>query len=166
MPTLAATSAWTPSSSNRSDSASMRRSGGGDRVLLVGDVLANQDELVAAEARRQLVAAERLAQALGDGEQEAVAGVVAEAVVDDLEAVEVDEQDGDLPAGAVDAGGARLGARMRARPGRVGWTSWRRPPDSGPSRATRRCASSTRCARASPAAAWRRRRSTTSRARP
>src|SRR6185503_3072655 len=77
--------------------------GDGDRVVRLGDVLAHEDELVAAEARGHLVAADGAAQALGDGEQEAVAGVVAETVVDDLEAVEVDEQDGDAAAAAVDA---------------------------------------------------------------
>src|SRR3954471_13516881 len=78
--------------------------GAGDRVIFVGDVLADEDELVAAEACQQLVAADGLAQARGDGEQQAITGVVAEAVVDDLEAVEVDEEDGDLLTAAVDAG--------------------------------------------------------------
>jgi hypothetical protein len=70
----------------------------GDRVVRAADVLADEDELVAAEAGGHLVAADGRAQALGDRQQEAVAGVVAEAVVDDLEAVEVDEQDGDAAA--------------------------------------------------------------------
>ena len=84
--------------------------GDGDRVVGPGDVLAHEHELVAAEAGGHLVAADGGAQALGDGEQQAVAGVVAEAVVDDLEAVEVDEQHGDAAAAALDAGERALQA--------------------------------------------------------
>ena len=69
-------------------------------VLLVDDVLAQDRELVAAEARDRLVPAQRVAQALGDGDDQLVAGGVAEAVVDDLEAVEVEEQHGDVAAAA------------------------------------------------------------------
>ena len=72
----------------------------GDRVLLVADVLAEDRELVAAEAGDGLVPAQRVAQAIGDGLDQLVAGRVAEAVVDDLEAVEVEEEDGDVAAAA------------------------------------------------------------------
>ena len=46
----------------------------GDRVLLVADVLAEDRELVAAEAGDGLVPAQRVAQALGDGDDQLVAG--------------------------------------------------------------------------------------------
>ena len=73
-----------------------------DRVLLVDDVLAQDRELVAAEAGDGLVPAQRVPQPLGDREDQLVAGRVAEAVVDHLEAVEVEEQHGDVaPAAAL-----------------------------------------------------------------
>ena len=74
--------------------------GHGDRVLLVGDVLAQDRELVATEAGDRLVPAQRVAQPLGDRQDQLVAGRMAEAVVDDLEAVEVEEQHRDMAAGA------------------------------------------------------------------
>ena len=85
-----------------------------DRVLLVGDVLAQDRELVAAEAGDGLVPAQRVAQALGDRDDQLVAGRVAEAVVDDLEAVEVEEQHRDVAAAAA------LEALERARSGGCG----------------------------------------------
>ncbi len=66
----------------------------------VGDVdrltLHHDDELVAAEAGQHVVLAQHRAQPLGHDLEELVADLVAEAVVDRLEVVEVDEQDGDL----------------------------------------------------------------------
>ena len=66
----------------------------------LGDVdrlaLHHDDELVAAEAGEHVVVAQRRAQATGDRLQQLVADLVAEAVVDRLEVVEVDEQHGDL----------------------------------------------------------------------
>ena len=53
-------------------------------------------ELVAAEAGDHVAGAQHAAQPLGDDLEQAVAGAVAERVVDDLEVVEVDEQDRDL----------------------------------------------------------------------
>ena len=52
-------------------------------------------ELVAAGAERAVAVAERVADRVRHAEQELVAGGVALAVVDDLEVVEVDEQEGD-----------------------------------------------------------------------
>ena len=63
------------------------------RVVLAVDVLVQHDELVAADAGDRVARAQRLAQALGDGAQQGVARLVPEGVVDQLEAVEVDEQD-------------------------------------------------------------------------
>src|SRR5258707_700178 len=56
------------------------------------NVLEQDRELVAAEAADGVVRPYTLTQSLGDLDEHAVAHVVAEAVVDDLEAVEVEEQ--------------------------------------------------------------------------
>ena len=61
-------------------------------VVAVGDLLQNDDEFVAAEPRHHVAGAQRAAQAPRDFHQQQVAGVVAERIVDDLEAVEIDEQ--------------------------------------------------------------------------
>jgi hypothetical protein len=66
-------------------------------------------ELVAAEAGEEVAAAQHLAQAMGDLDQEPVALLVAERVVDLLEAIEVDQQQRRERAHA-------LGARERALP--------------------------------------------------
>ncbi len=63
-------------------------------------------EFVAAEAREHAVARQRLADAVAEGAQHHVAGMVAEAVVDLLEIVEIDEQQRERPA-ALDRGGER-----------------------------------------------------------
>ena len=69
----------------------------GDHHDVLGPVEAvEQDgELVAAEARDGVARAHARAQALGDRDQQLVADRVAERVVDGLEVVDVDEQDGD-----------------------------------------------------------------------
>ena len=67
-------------------------------------------ELVAAEAGQDVVAAQQLAQARGDVDEQAVALLVAHRVVDLLEAVEVDEHEARR--------GSRRG-RRRQRPGAV-----------------------------------------------
>ena len=60
------------------------------------DVLVEEDdpELVAAEARDHLARPHDRTQPLRHGAQQRVAGQVPEAVVDDLEVIEVDERDG------------------------------------------------------------------------
>ena len=63
----------------------------------VGAGRQRDDELVAAEAGRHVAIADRAPKPLADGDQEAVAGLVAVGVVDGLEVVEVDEQDGQQP---------------------------------------------------------------------
>ena len=68
--------------------------GGLDRRLRVVDVLEQDRELVAAEAGGGVGGADARGDALGHLEQDPVAGGVAEAVVDGLEVVEVDEQHG------------------------------------------------------------------------
>ena len=58
----------------------------------VGQPAQQHRELVAAEARQRVAAPQRAAQPVGDLAQQPVAVVVAERVVDLLEAVEVDQQ--------------------------------------------------------------------------
>ena len=70
------------------------RSATGDRRV-VGPVLEQDRELVTPEAADGVAAARAFAQPLGDPEQHLVAGLVAEGVVDVLEVVEVEHQDGD-----------------------------------------------------------------------
>ena len=83
----------------------------GDHVASrgVGDAVEQHGELVAAEARDGVAGAQRATQPARDGDQQLVADVVAERVVDELEAVEVEEQDGD----AARPGRARCGAADR-----------------------------------------------------
>ena len=64
-----------------------------DRVVLAADVLEQHPELVAAEPGDGVACAHRLLQPRRDGGEQLVADVVAEAVVDQLEVVEVEEQD-------------------------------------------------------------------------
>ena len=71
--------------------------------LLVRLVVEDQHELVAADARHGVALAQHAAQALGHRLQQQVAGRVAEAVVDELEVVEVHEHHRD---------GARLALRV------------------------------------------------------
>ena len=83
--------------------------GGGDalgdrhRLVLVGEAVDQDPELVAAEAGDGVARAQVGAQPRRHRPQQLVAGVVAEAVVDQLEAVEVEEEDPDRRAGAVRA---------------------------------------------------------------
>ena len=63
-------------------------------------VLQQHGELVAAEARRGVGVARARDEALGDRAQQLVARRVADAVVDGLEAVEVDEQHREVAAAA------------------------------------------------------------------
>ena len=72
------------------------------RAALVPDVLGEHGELVAAEARDRVSGAQRLLDPGGHGGEQLVAGGVAEAVVDELELVEVEEEHRDrglAPAG-------------------------------------------------------------------
>ena len=61
-------------------------------VLRAADVLLEHHELVAAEARHEILRPQHVAQAIGDRAQELVAAGMAERIVDLLELVEVDEQ--------------------------------------------------------------------------
>ena len=102
-------------------SPSIERDGPGDRLrdplgdeldgLLAGHVLAEDRELVAAEAGHDVGRAHHRAQPVGDRHQQPVAGGVPEAVVHHLEAVEVEEQHRDALA-------ALAAARASSRPRR------------------------------------------------
>ena len=70
------------------------------------DVLGQHGELVAAEARHGVLGPQRLLDAGRDGGEQLVAGRVAEAVVDELELVEVEEEHRDR---------AAAGAALRQR---------------------------------------------------
>ncbi|MCY1549297.1 hypothetical protein D9M68_854580 [compost metagenome] len=80
--------------------------------VLFGIGAANQHgELIAAQACHVIAAAHVLAQAFGDYLQHQVAGVVAEAIVDRLEVIEVDQHQGHafvMPLGIGQYGGGAL----------------------------------------------------------
>ena len=118
-----------------------------DRLLLVGEPVDQDAELVAAEAGDDVAGAQMGAQARGDRAQQLVAGVVAHAVVDQLEVVEVEEEDPDRRARD---GGARCSASLErvdeAEPvGQAGERSRAGPGGAAPGR--RRGARSRRPAR-------------------
>ena len=81
---------------------STSRVGGFVRAVLVG-ALEQDAELVAAEARDAIALADASRQHLRDLDQGLVAGLVAERVVDHLQAVDVDEQHGGAVVVAADA---------------------------------------------------------------
>ena len=85
-----------------------------DRLGLVGEAVDQDPELVAAEAGDDVAGAQVGAQARRHRPQQGVAGVVAEAVVDQLEVVEVEEEDPDRRAGDGGAAAARRRARRRS----------------------------------------------------
>src|SRR4051812_8310659 len=86
----------------------------GDRLALGRD-LAADDELVAAEARDGVRAADHLLEAGAEGDEQVVAGLVAERVVDRLELVDVEQEDRDERAGALGAGERVLDAVVEER---------------------------------------------------
>lgn len=74
------------------------------RVAGSWGVLAEQDEFVTGQAGEGVAGAQGRAQALSDFDQDVVAGLVAEGVVDGLEAVQVDERQRDATAAAGSGG--------------------------------------------------------------
>ena len=87
-----------------------------DRRALAGEVLGDDDELVAAEPGDGVTVADHAAQPVGDLGEHLVAGGVPEAVVDGLELVEVDEQQPDRAGGAGLAGQRLPDAFHQPRP--------------------------------------------------
>ena len=59
------------------------------------DVFGDDDELVAADARGGVAHTQHRGHPVGDGQQDAITGLMSQAVVDDFEAVKVAEQDRD-----------------------------------------------------------------------
>jgi hypothetical protein len=74
------------------------------RVALLREIGHQHDELVSAVPADDVSRAPSAPKALGDCDQQLVAGLVPEAVVDDLEVVEVDVQHGDRAPGALRRG--------------------------------------------------------------
>ena len=105
MPKLGRTDRSLPTTEIGISNPRTRRSASVERHRGVGDVLDQDGELVSAEARGRVGRAHGLEQASGDLPQHLVARGVAEAVVDRLEVVEVEEDDRD----------ARVLARRRER---------------------------------------------------
>ncbi len=97
---LALTKCSRPRSTNGRASDSAIRSATRIASRSVLDVLDQDGELVAAEARDGVARAQRLLEARRDRGEQLVAGGVPEAVVDELELVEVEEEDGDRAVGA------------------------------------------------------------------
>ena len=104
MPMLAVTDTLRSRGVDRSPDVGQDALGERDDVGLVGDVLADDDELVAAQPGHGVARPQRRVDAARDADQHLVADVVAERVVDVLEPVEVDEQHGDGARAAVRAG--------------------------------------------------------------
>ena len=95
----------------------------GEHLLGQPDVLDEDRELVAAEAGDRVLGAEHRTEASAIAIEERIAGRVAEAVVDGLEPVEVEEQQADQPAGRRPAGEGVLQAILEqgavGQPGQV-----------------------------------------------
>ena len=101
MPMLASMCTRIPPTANeRSSAARSRRPVALRRRLVAG--VEHDRELVAAEPRQRVARPQRLLQARADLAQHLVAGVMAERVVELLEAVEVDQQQRDLAVGVLD----------------------------------------------------------------
>ena len=66
-------------------------------VLPAGDILQDDDELIAAKPGDHVASPHAAPQPAADLGQQAIAGVMAEEIVDDLEAIEIDEQHRQLP---------------------------------------------------------------------
>ena len=90
--------------------------GDGHRVVGVGEVLAQHDELVAAEAGNGVAGPQRSGQSRRQRNEELVAGLVAADVIDQLEVVEVHEQHRELGARAPGPGQRVLEAVQEQRP--------------------------------------------------
>ena len=99
IPIEALTKCSTPSHRERLGEGGGDPVGDRDRLAFVGEAVDQDPELVAAEAGDDVAGAQVGAQPRRDRAQQGVAGVVAEAVVDQLEVVEVEEEDPDRRAG-------------------------------------------------------------------
>ncbi len=82
-------------------------------VARIREVLEQHREFVAAQPGDRVIPAQGLAQPLADQAQRLVAGVVAEGVVDDLEAIEIEEQHRHVSRGPRGARARAPGAGVR-----------------------------------------------------
>ena len=114
---LASTSSVRPPIENGWRSCVSSRHGDPARLLAAGRVGQQDAELVAAEPRDHVLLSEGRAQALGHLLQQAVAGVVAERVVDLLEVIEVDQHHGRRAADVDDPLGLMAEERSVRQPG-------------------------------------------------
>ena len=103
IPTLAEIRCWVPSTSSGSCTAAATRQPSAERDALV-DVLADDDELVAAEPRDGVRRAHRGGEPARERDQHGVAGRVPVEVVDALEVVDVDVEHGGAGARALGVG--------------------------------------------------------------
>ena len=85
---------------------------------VVGEGGGEEDELVSADAGEGVGGVEGLAEVVGDLAEDLVAGVVAEGVVDFLEAVEVEQEEGERAVGA--AGALEAWVRRSSKRRRLG----------------------------------------------
>ena len=95
MPMLAAMTSSCPFSEKGDCSSSRARSAIWIHVPEVFDVVGEDDELVSAEPGDGVALADAAFQPPADRDQELIADLVAQAIVDELEAVEVEEEDGE-----------------------------------------------------------------------
>jgi hypothetical protein len=98
-PTLAPTWTWRPWRGKGGPHRLEDAPGDPDRDLVAGGLLEQDGELVAAKAGDRVLAPDAGLEPAGHGDQQVVAGRVAELVVDRLEVVQVDEQQGQGCAG-------------------------------------------------------------------
>ena len=108
MPMLAPTSTCRPDSVSGAWRVGQQALADGAGIGHVGDIEQEDAELIAAETGGDVARPQARSEALGDDDEQLVAGGVAEAVVDGLEVVEVEEHRRDR-AGAGPRGEGRLG---------------------------------------------------------
>ena len=126
MPMLASMCTRIPPTRERAlERRAQPQAGGAGRRLVAG--VEHDRELVAAEPRERVAGPQRLLQARADLAQDLVAGVVAERVVELLEAVEVDQQQRDLVVGVARSRRSSRASRWRRLPSpvRSSVTAWR-----------------------------------------
>ena len=92
-------------------------------------VVADDDELVAAEPRHRVAGPDRVGDPFGRVPQQLVAGAVAQRVVDQLELIDVEEHHAELRAASTRAGEAVDQPVRRAAPGWAARSASRGEPD-------------------------------------
>src|SRR5690625_4506171 len=103
MPMLASRSKSMPSRRTGSEREPRRRTAT-SRAEAASHLRQQYSEFVAAQSGHQVAGADAVCEAVGDGLQEGVAGVVSESVVDLFEPVEVEQEQPDLVAAVLGVG--------------------------------------------------------------